>query len=462
MYRREIDSVRYWIHITAYCLLLCCVAACKSEPPPAPTSVTVRSVPTEAAIMIDGTVYGMTPVTIPDLAPGEHYAILEALDHRRLNKRFTLEPGENLELDLNLVHDTGYVSFTSKPVGGKIYLTSKSETKLIGETPLTNYLLDTGEYTFEIRLENHHPTQGELAIEHGEYYSLDHTLKAMTARIQVFSRPSGAQVWIDDEVRPEITPANITLPPGEYSVGVYKVGYMMDEQTIDLEPNSVQKIDSLLKEGNMPLGMVLVPAGEFSFGNANKSPDEKPLRKVHLDAFYIDKHEVTNAQFKAVFPAHTFGEHRDRHPVTGVTWKQAADYATAVGKRLPTEMEWEKAARGPTGKEFPWGAVFDQSLANTSTGINSDTKIVGKIKKGVSEYGCYDMAGNVYEWVNDWYNPYPGNEEVRIDYGTVFKVLRGGSFKSDPFEARGARRHYDKPDAAREDYGFRCAKDIEP
>ena len=122
-------------------------------------------------------------------------------------------------------------------------------------------------------------------------------------------------------------------------------------------------------------------------------------------------------------------------------------------------MEWEKAARGSSGREYPWGAIFGKDRAWALTG-GASVRTVGKYKTGVSEYGCFDMSGNVYEWTRDWYNPYPGNTEVTVDYGTVYRVLRGGSFRSDAFELRSAKRHYDKPDAQREDYGFRCAKDV--
>jgi len=207
--------------------------------------------------------------------------------------------------------------------------------------------------------------------------------------------------------------------------------------------------------------MVLIPAGEFDFGVDGGSPDERPKRRIKLDAYYIDKFEVTNAQFKLVFPDHTFNEQRADYPVSGVGWKQAAEYAEAVDKRLPTEMEWEKAARGSRGREYPWGTSFSSEFANVSGDVpEAHLMKIGQFREGASEYGCMDMAGNVYEWTNDWYNPYPGNTEITIDYGNIYRVLRGGSYLSEPFEARSSKRHFDKLDATRKDYGFRCAKDI--
>jgi len=191
------------------------------------------------------------------------------------------------------------------------------------------------------------------------------------------------------------------------------------------------------------------------------SPDERPKRRIMLDAFYMDKFEVTNVQYKRIFPDHTFNERLANYPVVGVAWKEAAQYAEAVGKRLPTEMEWEKAARGPDGREYPWGNTFNPSLANVSGDVPEARLMeVGQFRDGASPYGCMDMAGNAYEWTNDWYNPYPGNTDVTIDYGNIYRVLRGGSYLSEPFEARSAKRHFDKVDTARKDYGFRCAMDI--
>ncbi len=455
------NRVARWVRTAVCCLTLTTIAACGSPPPAPATSLTVRSNPEAAHIMINGTVYGQTPITISDLAAGEHYIILKKEDYRRSTQRIRLELDTPVELDFDLVRDAGYVTFTTTPDGAEVYLHTSEGSRLIGETPLENAQLDTGDYSFEILLENYHPTQSDIVVEHGNYYTEKHALKAMVARLRILSRPTGAQVWIDDELRPETTPANINLPPGAYSVGVYKQGYMMNEQTIELAANSSFDLNAVLEEGDMPFGMVLIPAGEFIFGDDDKSPDEKPVRKVHLEAFYMDKNEVTNAEFKKVFPGHTFDGHRDNYPVRGVSWKRAADFAAAVGKRLPTEKEWEKAARGASGREYPWGAVFNIDHAHIATGLNSDSQSVGSYKTGVSEYGCFDMSGNVYEWTSDWYNPYPGNTEVTVDYGTVYKVIRGGSYRSDAFELRSAKRHYDKPDARREDYGFRCAKNFD-
>jgi formylglycine-generating enzyme required for sulfatase activity len=272
----------------------------------------------------------------------------------------------------------------------------------------------------------------------------------MEATLQVTSRPTGATIWLNEQMQTRKTPSTFTLQPGEYIIAVHSPGHVREETRLLIEANQQQSINLVMKPGEVPAGMVLVPAGEFSMGADDRAPEEVPLRKIDLPAFYIDKFEVTNLEFKQVFPRHTYPEGQDSFPVTGVTWNQAQEYARAVRKRLPTEAEWEKAARGEAGLEYPWGADFDPGRCNSEEGGKGATTRVGSYIRGGSPYGCMDMAGNVYEWVQDLYGP----------YGQIFRVLRGGSYKTDRFDVRGAARHFDKPDAKKPDYGFRCAMDV--
>ena len=162
--------------------------------------------------------------------------------------------------------------------------------------------------------------------------------------------------------------------------------------------------------------LVLVPAGEFVMGSAPGGyifgDNETPRRRIYLKAFYIDKYEVTNRRFRKFLRpvdryAGSFEE--PEQPVVGVTWFQARDYCARVGRRLPTEAEWEKAARGSDGRIYPWGneratcarAVMGSEIPSCSKGFA--TWSVGSRPLGASPYGAMDMAGNAMEWVADWY-----------------------------------------------------------
>jgi formylglycine-generating enzyme required for sulfatase activity len=289
-------------------------------------------------------------------------------------------------------------------------------------------------------------------------------------------------------------------------------------------------------------GMVLIPAGEFTMGSnkeANEAMwreanalnpygfkdklyvDEHPAHKVTLPAYYLDKYEVTNEQFRdfviatqhsvpynwnngynlskemlASLPLDHLREvatnqfrldmdvpnmtqkdllaeldkvqdSRNTLPVTTITWPDADAYCHWAGKRLPTEAEWEKAARGPQGYEYPWGNNWDPTKINTmSENPDQPYSPVGSYPGDKSGYGVYDMAANVTEWVADWYDAYPGApaSDDNKYYGKKQRVVRGGMTSSGHYDSlsmvfRAAKRTHLRPYTALIDVGFRCAKD---
>lgn len=246
--------------------------------------------------------------------------------------------------------------------------------------------------------------------------------------------------------------------------------------------------------GKDSVPMVLVPAGEFRMGSTWAEleqvlrlypgisrqwlEDEVPQHRVYLDSYYIDKFEVTTAQYRDFLamsnrPPPKFWEAVDlqvhgRRPVAGVTWYDAQAYCKAYGKRLPTEAEWEKAARGKDAREYPWGnerpspqhANFDRCCEWKGYGTYT---AVGTYQTGKSQYGAYDLAGNVWEWVADEYDPMyyrksPERNPQGPD-GNANKVERGGSWNYPAHELRAAWRGKDPPDKQDRDVGFRCAQD---
>jgi formylglycine-generating enzyme required for sulfatase activity len=220
------------------------------------------------------------------------------------------------------------------------------------------------------------------------------------------------------------------------------------------------------------LGMVLVPAGEFWMGRDDGNDDEKPRHRVDLDAYYIDRYEITNELYQRFTkatrrPAPQFRSQPNLNgasePVVGVSWHDAEAYCRWAGKRLPTEAEWEKAARGVDGRSYPWGEQWDPGRANSKESQQNGASPVGSYPGGVSPYGAHDMAGNVWEWVSDWYakDSYT-RERPRNPRGPEtgsWKVLRGGSWGYLPYLLRTTSRLSIMPELRNTVIGFRCATD---
>jgi len=227
--------------------------------------------------------------------------------------------------------------------------------------------------------------------------------------------------------------------------------------------------------------MLPVPAGPFIMGTDLERADEqdKPRHEVTLPAFYLDKYLVTNAQY-ARFVAATgrrapinwkdgrIPQGESLKPVTMVSWNDASDYCVWEGRRLPHEAEYEKAGRGTDGRRWPWGDNMDPTRLNTYYNVGSSTNVTA-YPRGASIYGVYDLSGNVAEWTADDLRPYEGSKAPQnpsADNPTVpahgmqtgsYKVLRGGSWKGDPFSTSLYHRDYAFPNHATDFYGFRCA-----
>jgi formylglycine-generating enzyme len=217
--------------------------------------------------------------------------------------------------------------------------------------------------------------------------------------------------------------------------------------------------------------MVHVPAGWFIMGsNSARYSNERPQRRVYLDGFYIDKYLVTNTRFRAsgMIPTKDFGSgfNGESQPIIGVTWHQVKAYCEKIGKRLPTEAEWEKAARGTNGREYPWGSSKDSSKFISRRNARGKTHPVNRsYSTHESLYGAVDMAGHVWQWLNDWYNEdYYKSAPKRNPKGANTgsrRVLRGGSWDDGFFSGqfRAAHRFRLDPIIRNITIGFRCAKD---
>jgi formylglycine-generating enzyme required for sulfatase activity len=322
------------------------------------------------------------------------------------------------------------------------------------------------------------------------------------------ARLPGVDVWLGDQKvwtsRAGAAYVLENVPVGSHRIVAKKDGHrewardvqvaanQRAEIVIDIEPLRPQPPTPTRSEDGAQ--MVLVPAGEFTMGS-NDSDDVRPPHRIYLDAFSIDKYETANALFERFVKAtgHQTTAEREgwayvwtegkldkmngaswrvpngpgssaesTHPVIQVSWFDADAYCQWAGKRLPTEAEWEKAARSTDGRKYPWGEQWDTSRANSSESKLGKTAPVGSYASGVSPYGVHDMAGNVWEWVTDWYDKdyykrSPERNPRGPDSGT-FRVLRGGSWNLDALYLRAAYRGTGTPDSRSNSIGFRCAR----
>ena len=329
--------------------------------------------------------------------------------------------------------------------------------------------------------------------------------------LAIRGRLTGIEVWLGDQKIGETESGSALvlndLAAGSYRLKARKRGHKEWERDVEVAANQRAEvmidIEPLRPEppkaarGEDGAEMVLVPAGEFVMGSEDYD-DEKPRHRVYLDAFYVDKFELTNALFERFVRStgHQTTAEREgwayaltgskwdkvngaawktpqgpgssadtSHPVIQVSWQDADAYCRWAGKRLPTEAEWEKAAHGTDGRKYPWGEQWDASRANSSESKLGRTTPVGSYASGASPYGAHDMAGNVWEWVADWYDKdyykrSPERNPQGPDSGTS-RVLRGGSWYNGPVNLRTAYRYYNSPDYRGDGFGFRCARGLQ-
>ena len=280
--------------------------------------------------------------------------------------------------------------------------------------------------------------------------------------------PPGSATLGDTWTRPTDGVAMVYVPGGEFEMG-------SDDEAVDYAIH-------LCKQYSTDTATARATCSRNAFS------DERPAHRVALDGFWLDCTEVTNGQYRgcveagACTPPVDAGSYTrdsyygdaayDSYPVVWVTWGQAAEYCAWAGARLPSEAEWEYAARGPEGRVFPWGDTFDGTRLNycdasCAAGPNdptvddghADTAPVGSFPTGASWCGALDLAGNVREWVADWYGNYPGGRQVNPagPASGESRVPRGGSWLDVPDDIRSANRGANSTDYTRHKVGFRCA-----
>ena len=283
--------------------------------------------------------------------------------------------------------------------------------------------------------------------------------------------------WVLSACQSAQTPPVATVAPSTNT----PVPTNTSEPTSTPEPSPVPILTLLSQKDGMIL--MYVTEGKFTMGSTSTIHDSgfsdaAPVHVVYLDAYWIDQTEVTNEMYakcvdegKCTAPSDTIKFSNlsyAKHPVVNVDWYQATAYCSWAERRLPTEAEWEKAARSTDGRTYPWGEGIDCTIANyfgkdnENSDCVGDTTPVGSYQSGKSPYGVYDMAGNAWEWVSSLYRPYPYDaNDGREDLSSYdSRVLRGGSWFHGGFSVRSASRGMGGSSFAFTDVGFRCASSI--
>jgi len=481
-----------------------------------PTRLHLKNVPKDASIKLDGKEKGQTPGPI-DIEPGKHKLEVAHPDYKPYSDYIEIKRGEELlKDDILLSPKPGSLLINTTPPGAKIHINGKNYAA--GNT-IKN--LSAGPHRVKIQKDGYNERALRVEIQPNRLKEISVELFKESGAVLVESEPSDAKIFIDNTPS-GTTPLNTKLSLGKHIVKLEKDGYEPKQKEIFVEKGRANIVRETLvrskqhafqpkysahgeetsavatlrpKERRLktnsdssfpkpPLtNMILIPKGYFIMGR--EVGDESPVRRVYLDDFYIDRFEVTNGQYQEFLDyISKTGDHSKCHPdepkgynhiplywdndknksdnpVRGVSWFDAYAYAHWRGKRLLTEAEWEKAARGTDERRFPWGDVWDADKLAWKEPI----EMVGSYPGGKSPYGVMDMAGNVWEWVADWYSESPGYRQspAKNPKGPKSgeeRIIRGffDLLNREDASPCTARRSY-SPDYKHQLFGFRCALD---
>ncbi|MBD3286076.1 SUMF1/EgtB/PvdO family nonheme iron enzyme [candidate division WOR-3 bacterium] len=385
----------------------------------------------------------------------------------------------------------GFIDIKTLPAGCEVYVNG------VKQADTTDCIVDSvpKERDVVVRL-----VKGDY-IDWQDTFDLSNTDTAFidevfTGILEVSSTPDGAQIWLADTNTGFTTEYKFEgILAGQWKITLKKYEYLDWEKTVTVRTHETAYADATLETDAAGIEWILIPAGWFAMGSTTDDPDawpdEFPQHDVYLDAYYISKYEITNAQYAEFLNEHgnTYHGHTcmgitgegsgidsagttyyvkagmASYPAIYITWYGAKAFSEWAGGRLPTEAEWEKAARGDDARLYPWGNTYPTNAhANYGKNVNEPTP-VGAYPDGESPYGLLDMAGNVTEWISDWYDGdyyevSPDTNPQGPESGS-YPVKRGGNWWFAQTKIRCASRHTDPQDPflGYDDSGFRPVKD---
>ncbi len=473
--------------------------------PAAVARLQVTTDPPGATVLLDGTAQPeKTPctLTIPlgDQPTKTLDVVTKLQDFADTLNTVTLERGKltPVQVTLQTADDepdlNAYLEVTTTPPGATVEVDKQTKITPCRFTfPLG--VLRTKELEVKISHDWYDGIDQTVTLERGKTMPMELILNEQDiARVQVTTVPPGVTVLLDGKKRNwiDVTPCIFTIDIGgvreksvELGLTIGAGGAYADAirnltltrgkltpvtVTLRRTVSAAQPPTDLTKIGQESTNavdgavMVWVPAGEFTMGSDNGSPDEKPAHQVYLDGYWIYKNDVTVAQYRKFcevtgrnMPEEPKWGWQDDHPIVNVTWYDAAAYALWAGVALPTEAEWEKAARGTDGREYPWGNEWDAAKCQFN---KQATAPVGSYPAGISPYGCLDMAGNVWQWCADWYGAdYYSHSPTQNPTGPETgreRVVHGGSWECC-YSIGAPTRDSDNTPARRDKaLGFRC------
>jgi formylglycine-generating enzyme required for sulfatase activity len=433
-------------------------------------SVQIKTIPAGAQIFIDNVDKGKTDKGL-FLYPGAYRIKISLSGYLDVDKEIEVVDGKENTFSFPLTKNVGTLTLTVLPADATVLINKEDYSNK------NDIQLSPGKYKIEISRQGYNDTSETFVVELGKNLKKSFTLKQKVGKLLFTINPLQASVELKQK---GVTKYNWNgmkqfkdLPIGEYDLECSASGFQSITKKVTIAENKTEVEDIILTKTLVSTGkltqktsskdnMVYVEGGWLEMGSNDGESDEKPVHRVYVDGFYIDKTEVTQAEYEKVMGTNPSSFKCSTCPVENVSWNDAVEYAKKVGKRLPTEAEWEYAARGGNKSK-----AFKYSGSNSLDEVgwydsNSENKTHPVGTKQPNELGIYDMSGNVWEWCLDWYGEnYYGTSPDKNPQGPssgTYRVLRGGSWYSNDVSCRLTNRIRYNPDLRNINIGFRCVE----